>query len=105
MLRLFLLALLIWGAMVILACSDPALFVGTYQSVAETEHRVVLELQPNGRGTWETDYDVISFRWKQRGQEIWLHTRTGGVIIGDIVDMSRLRVDIPGVGVIVMERQ
>ncbi|PTN37013.1 hypothetical protein C6366_07855 [Desulfonatronum sp. SC1] len=87
------------------ACSDPLHLVGKYQSLPEAERFVLLDLQPNGQGTWETDFDVVSFRWKQRGGDIWLHTRTGGVITGDIVDAIRLKVDLPGVGVIVLERQ
>jgi len=87
------------------ACSDPSLLLGKYQSPPEAERYVILELQPNGEGTWETDFDVVSFRWKQRGQEIWLHTRTGGVITGDIIGQTRLEMDIPGVGMIVLEQQ
>ena len=105
MLRLFCLGVTGLAFFLITACSDPSNLVGKYQSPPEAEHFVLLDLQPNGQGTWETDFDVVSFRWKQRGQEIWLHTRTGGVITGDIVEATRLKVDIPGVGVIVLERQ
>ena len=104
MLRFFLLGLLGWAFTLGAACSDPSHLVGKYQSPPEAERFVLLDLQPNGQGTWETDFDVVSFRWKQRGGEIWLHTRTGGVITGDIVESTRLKVDIPGVGVIVLER-
>ncbi len=103
--RLLLLGLLSWAFVLATACSDPSHLVGKYQSPPEAEHFVFLDLQPNGQGTWETDFDVVPFRWKQRGGEIWLHTRTGGVITGDIVESTRLKVDIPGVGVIVLERQ
>ncbi|WP_052812913.1 hypothetical protein [Desulfonatronum thioautotrophicum] len=97
--------LVIFLAVMIGACSDPAHLVGTYESLPQAKQHVVLELQPNGQGTWETDFDVVSFRWKQRGLELWLHTRTGGVITGDIVEGTRLKMDIPGVGVIVLERR
>ncbi len=105
MFRLMLLGLFGGALALAAACSDPSHLIGKYQSLPEAEHFVLLDLQPNGQGTWETDFDVVAFRWKQRGQEIWLHTRTGGVITGDIAEATRLKVDLPGVGMIVLERQ
>lgn len=105
MFKIFPWVLVVCCTVLIGACSDPSLLVGKYQSPPEAERRVVLELLPNGEGTWETDFDVVSFRWKQRGYEIWLHTRTGGVITGDIIEEKRLEMDIPGVGMVVLKQQ
>ena len=77
---------------------------GKYQSSSESPLFVLLDLQPSGQGTWETAMDMVAFRWQQRDKEIWLHTRTGGVVIGTIVDKSKLRISLPGVGPITFER-
>ena len=103
--RILLLGAMIWAAAFCAACSDVSHLEGKYQSLPTADRFVLLELQPNGQGTWETDFDVVTFRWKVRNQEIWLHTRTGGVIVGTIVDKDQLKVEIPGVGRIDLTRQ
>ncbi|MFO7727149.1 MAG: hypothetical protein R6X11_02365 [Desulfonatronovibrio sp.] len=45
-----------------------------------------IKLQSDGVGTWETDLDVVHFRWKTRGDRIWLHTREGRSIPGTITE-------------------
>ena len=102
---MLLLGALIWAAAFSAACSDVSHLEGKYQSLPTAERFVLLELQPNGQGTWETDFDVVTFRWKVRGQEIWLHTRTGGVLVGRIVGRDHLQIEIPGVGRIDLARQ
>lgn len=96
--------IVIWSVFFCVACADPAKLEGKYQSSAGSELFVLMELKPSGQGTWETDMDMVSFRWKQRGQEIWLHTRTGGVIVGDIENSDHLRMEIPGIGLITFEK-
>ncbi|SDB55355.1 hypothetical protein SAMN05660653_02768 [Desulfonatronum thiosulfatophilum] len=86
------------------ACADPSYLEGKYQSSSQAALFILLELKPSGQGTWETDMDMVAFRWQQRDGELWLHTQTGGVIVGEIVDRSTLRIVIPGVGPIAFER-
>jgi hypothetical protein len=57
---------------------------------------VTLELKPNGEGTWATEEDNISFKWQIKGEEIWLLTKSGGVIVGKIGD-DTINVSLPGV--------
>lgn len=85
-------------------CADSAHMEGVYQSGADARVEVLLELKPEGRGSWQTDMDMVTFRWKVRGREIWFHTQTGGVMVGDILDPTHLKMDLPGVGVITFER-
>ncbi|GAB6059176.1 hypothetical protein JCM31598_22930 [Desulfonatronum parangueonense] len=86
------------------ACAEPSLLEGKYESASDAPLFVFLDLQPSGQGTWETDMDMVAFRWQQRNGEIWLHTQTGGVVIGTVVDKSKLRISLPGVGPITFER-
>ncbi|MCA1743859.1 MAG: hypothetical protein ABR542_03235 [Desulfonatronovibrio sp.] len=63
-----------------------------------------IELKDNGEGTWETDIDLVHFRWKIRGNEIWLHTQTGGVIQGKLTG-DGFEVELPNVGTYSFVRQ
>jgi len=85
-------------------CADSARMEGMYQSGADARVDVLLELKPDGRGSWQTSMDTVTFRWKVRGREIWFHTQTGGVMVGDVLDSTHLKMDLPGVGVITFER-
>lgn len=80
-------------------CNREPGLTGRYTAVQESanETRSVIELKKDGKGTWETEIDLVNFRWKIRGKEIWLHTKTGGVIIGRLTS-SGFVVEIPGVG-------
>jgi hypothetical protein len=43
-----------------------------------------LELNENGNGTWRVLDDEVRFRWSLRRDEIRLHTKEGGIIVGKI---------------------
>ena len=98
-----LLAVILVGAL--WACTDQRVFEGTYTAnEGAQEGRITLTLRAGGEGTWETSTDTVAFRWKVRKAEIWLHTRTGGVVLGKVVDQNRLSVDVPGVGNVLFKR-
>ena len=58
---------------------------------------ISLELMDNGQGSWSTEEDSVSFKWEIRESEIWLHTKSGGVIVGKIVGET-IEINLPGVG-------
>jgi hypothetical protein len=58
---------------------------------------ISLELMDNGQGSWSTEEDNVSFKWEIRENEIWLHTKSGGVIVGKIVGET-IEINLPGVG-------
>jgi hypothetical protein len=71
------------------SCSPPKdKYAGTYIEVeregllGNTEN--FLELDENGNGTWRVFEDEFQFRWSIKGDEIRLHTKEGGVIVGKI---------------------
>jgi hypothetical protein len=72
-------------------------FAGEYLSEEDENGApaVTLELGENGTGSWATDEDNVSFKWEVRGKEIWLHTRSGGVITGKITG-DAIEIRLPG---------
>ncbi len=51
----------------------------------------------NGQGSWSIEEDNASFKWEIRENEIWLHTKSGGLIVGRIVGEA-IVINLPGVG-------
>jgi hypothetical protein len=54
-----------------------------------------IQLKENGIGIWNTPDDEVSFRWDVKDNEIRLHTKLGGVLIGKIHD-DTLEIVFPG---------
>lgn len=86
------------------ACTDQQRYEGRYVNETALDTPIVLTLKAGGEGAWDTGLDTAAFRWKIRGKEIWLHTRTGGVVLGSVLGPEDLAIDIPGVGLIHFQR-
>ncbi len=86
-------------------CSDTSDYSGKYQASNPDEEDtfVVLELKPGGKGVWTFDDEDAFFKWESRGKRIWLHTKTGGVITGNI-EGKNIRIELPGVGIFLFRR-
>lgn len=86
-------------------CADQSGMAGKYRGTEENTPGVYsqIELKDNGEGTWETDIDLVRFRWKVRGNELWLHTKTGGVIQGEITPQG-FDIELPNVGTFVFSK-
>ena len=54
-----------------------------------------LELMDKGQAVWRVPDDEVSFRWDIKDNEIWLSSKSGGIIIGTIHD-NTIRVKLPG---------
>lgn len=91
-------------AFLINGCGEEKRILGRYTSDPTPSGMIILSLNENGRAEWMTDIDTASMRWEQRGQEVWLHTKEGGVIRGILKD-SALRLTLPGVGVILFKKE
>lgn len=62
-------------------------YTGTYllQGADKKESsETYIELRENGIGIWNTPDDEVSFRWDVKNNEIRLHTKSGGVLVGKI---------------------
>jgi hypothetical protein len=62
-----------------------------------------LHLMASGHGSWSRGEETASFRWEARGEEIWLHTKEGGLVVGKLV-ADRIEVSLPGVAVQVFKK-
>jgi len=92
---------LIFSLLLTLSCEKESRLAGKYATVNDMTQRtavVNLELMANGQGAWSIEEDNVSFKWETRGEEIWLHTKSGGVIVGTI-NGDTLTVNLPVVGV------
>lgn len=82
-------------------CDGKEQYVGKYLMIPTGNQTVSveLELKADGQGSWATDTDNVSFRWDIIGGKLLLHTRTGGVIEGEISDQTiSLRFPVIGAG-------
>jgi hypothetical protein len=87
-------------------CDRHENIVGKYRAVDQSPPAGVpatLELQANGKGIWSIETDNAPFRWALHQKFIRLHTQAGGILEG-VIDGERIRIDMPGTGVIVFER-
>ena len=48
-----------------------------------------------GKAIWRIPDNEVSFRWDIKGKEIWLSTKSGGIIIGKIQG-DTIEVKLPG---------
>lgn len=80
-------------------CGKTKDFSGQYEAHNPDRGKppVILELKPDGKGVWAFDDNEVSFKWEVRGKEIWLHTKAGGVIVGNMKGKS-IWIQLPGVG-------
>ena len=82
-----------------LSCNrERQLYTGTYllQEADKPENsETYIQLKENGIGLWNTPDDEISFRWDAKDNEIRLHTKQGGVLIGKIQG-DNLEIVFPG---------
>ena len=55
-----------------------------------------IELQEDGIGIWRALDDEVSFRWDVKNNQIRLHTKSGGVILGEIQGDHTFEIELPG---------
>ena len=68
------------------------------QYTATNRDGVALALHGEGKGTWTTPDEDLEFTWERRGQEVWMHTRDGGIIVGQVTPDGGITVRLPGAG-------
>ncbi len=81
-----------------LSCESKDAFVGSYSGVEEESHQYAqaeIKLKEDGFGLWHVADEEVSFRWNRKGNELRLHTKEGGVIIGEIKE-GNLKITLPG---------
>ena len=89
------------------SCGSPREeFAGQYEATGD-EHlkqaTVLLKLEEDGQAVQSVGGDEVRFRWKVKGDEIRFHTKSGGIVVGRIVD-GAIRVEFPGKRMMVFKR-
>jgi hypothetical protein len=72
---------------VVSACTSREKHAATYSTIpgeSERQQEIVIELKENGQGSWRKGEEEASFTWSINKSEIRLHTKEGGVILGNI---------------------
>jgi hypothetical protein len=78
------------------ACESGSGWQGRYVSPTEGA-LVTLTLQADGKGLWVVDQESTPVRWKLRQGALWLHVRSGGVMIAHPLDNEKsLSISLPG---------
>jgi hypothetical protein len=84
--------------LITLSCDKKERYTGIYlpegkESPEQSE--TYIELKENGQGIWRIHDDEVSMRWTIKDNEIWLHTKAGGIVIGKIKD-DAVEITLPG---------
>lgn len=67
---------------------------------------VTLTLQSGGKGQWTVDQESTPLRWEERGGALWLHLKTGGVMVAQFEAEERaLTIELPGIGRLFLRKQ
>lgn len=85
----------------LIGCEGKTKITGKYISEGigkEQNYIIGLELLPNGQGSWSisTEEENVIFKWDVSGDQIFLHTKTGGVVTGK-VDGNLINIRLPGI--------
>lgn len=81
--------------------SGHADLAGTYEAVIGSAKggkktvNVNLELKPDHKGNWTVEDNTTEFRWEIREGSLWMHTVSGGVIVGEM-EKNGFRIRLPG---------
>jgi hypothetical protein len=79
------------------ACTSREKYAGTYSTItgaSKSQQEIVIELKENGQGSWRKGEEEASFQWSINKSEIRLHTKEGGVILGNIQG-DALTIELP----------
>jgi hypothetical protein len=96
----------VWAAALLVlllaaGCAQERDLAGDYAAQPPTDAlpaQVGLTLNPDGTGQWRVQGgESVYFQWETRGEDVWLHTRDGGLIQARETGQG-LRMDLPGVG-------
>lgn len=91
-------SILILSLLITLSCQRGQDLAGNYTGAVPSGEKmeVRIVLKSDGKGAWKVNRDEVSFFWEQKGDEILLHLKSGGVITGRRVSKDSLEVSLPG---------
>jgi hypothetical protein len=96
---------LVIAGLVLSACESGSGWEGRYISSATEGAPVTLTLQADGKGLWMVDQESTPVRWKMRQGALWLHVKSGGVLIAQPLENEKaLSVGLPGGGNVLLQK-
>jgi hypothetical protein len=81
------------------SCESRSVWEGRYvgQTGQDPAGVVTLILQSGGKGQWLADQESTPLRWEERSGTLWLHLKTGGVVVAKTKPSERALVfELPG---------
>ncbi len=103
-----LLAGLLLSVLMVGACESRSQWEGKYvvQAGQDPAVAVTLMLQGGGKGQWTADQENTPLRWEERSGALWLHLKTGGVMVAQTKPGDKsLTIELPGIGLLVLKKQ
>lgn len=98
---MMLVCLMVWS------CDPGPEWAGKYVAMDDsgTADAVALVLEPGGKGQWIAHQESTPLQWEERGGDVWLHFKTGGVVIARPHSADRgLAVEIPGAASFILRK-
>jgi hypothetical protein len=89
------------------ACDSRSAWEGRYvgQPKDGASGSVTLVVLSGGKGEWTSEQESISLRWEERGGALWLHLKTGGVLVGQSMPAEKALIfELPGIGTLLLRR-
>ena len=87
---------LVLAGLLVAACNYTSHWEGRY---AAPETQMTLWLQAEGRAQWTVKSETTLLRWEERRGALWLHTKTGAVMIALPRENGQaLEIEVPAVG-------
>jgi len=80
------------------SCFQEDIYEGVYKAEGGKSQKYCnsqIELMEKGVAVWRVPDDEVPFRWDIKDEEIWLSTKSGGIIIGKIQE-NTIHVKLPG---------
>jgi hypothetical protein len=103
----WLLAGLLFSGLLSGACESKSGWEGRYVGPAgpDAAGAVTLTLQAGGKGQWMADQESTPLRWEERSGDLWLHLKTGGVMVArPIPGGKELSLELPGMGALLLSK-
>lgn len=102
-----LIGLMLVCILTIWSCGTGPGWVGKYVAVhsSDVAAAVTLILETGGKGQWIIDQESTLLQWEERSGALWLHFKTGGVVIArpNPADQA-LTVEIPGTDSLILRK-
>jgi len=93
-------------AIVLFSCASKAEYLGKYTAYKDKlngAEEQIIELREKDQGVWRTEDEEVSFTWNVKKDEIRLHLKLGGVIIGKIKN-DKIEIKLPGSKIMIFNK-